>query len=390
MNLAFHYHVPAIQKEDGIYLPGYLGLFIDSIAPRVTWLICFMHEPLEHELAQMDYRLQSKNIRFKSLGIHSGIPSRTLKAIKSSETMFHSEIPIDVFLVRGSTPLLPFVYRHYKRRVALLLVSDAVEGLDNLNQPFWRLLLIKLWARTYRFAERRIAARVLTVVNSDKLFKALEGRVKQLVLTKTTTLRRSDIFGREDTCQNKRIEILYAGRITKVKGILDILDALGKLKERGTDFRFHLVGMVDKGDDIIEQSYHKAKALGIGEQVLYHGYKSAGDELLAYYRQADIYVIGSQGSSEGFPRTIWEAMASGTPVVATAVSSIPGYIGHCAEIVPPNSPPAIAEALLRIIENGEKRRENIRLGKELAATNTLEARGEDLIRELTKYHQDIG
>ncbi len=42
-------------------------------------------------------------------------------------------------------------------------------------------------------------------------------------------------------------------------------------------------------------------------------------------KKADIYVIASR-SSEGFPRTIWEAMAHCLPVVATKVGSIPAFI----------------------------------------------------------------
>ena len=33
MVLGFHYHVPAVLKNDKIFIPGYLGVFIDSLAP---------------------------------------------------------------------------------------------------------------------------------------------------------------------------------------------------------------------------------------------------------------------------------------------------------------------------------------------------------------------
>lgn len=45
------------------------------------------------------------------------------------------------------------------------------------------------------------------------------------------------------------------------------------------------------------------------------------------YRSADIYVIASKGN-EGFPRTIWEAMANSLPVVASQIGSIPHFLDH--------------------------------------------------------------
>jgi glycosyltransferase involved in cell wall biosynthesis len=363
-------------------MPGFLGLFIDSIAPHFNQLVCFCHSPLNHELGMMDYKIKSTNVILVDIGPHLGIPKRVLSALLNGGGMFNSPIPLDAFLVRASTPLLPFIYKKYKSKVCLLLVSDAVEGLDNLGQPKWRLFLIKLWANWYQKTEDRIAEKVLTFVNSVKLYSKLEPKVKSLELIKTTTLREIDFFEREDTCQNKVIEFIYAGRITRNKGMFDILDALANIKKEGFEFRFNLVGIVDKGDSIIEDMEQRANTLGIGDSLIFHGYKPAGDELLAYYRRADIFIIASQGSSEGFPRTIWEAMASSLPVIATSVSSIPGYIGSCAEIVEPLNVGQLTDGIRKVITNSDVRKLYIHKGMKLAKENTLEARAVELVDKL--------
>ena len=54
--------------------------------------------------------------------------------------------------------------------------------------------------------------------------------------------------------------------------------------------------------------------------------KKMGHELLSFYRKADIFIMPSL--HESFPRTIWEAMASGCVVLTTNVGSIPLLLSH--------------------------------------------------------------
>jgi glycosyltransferase involved in cell wall biosynthesis len=115
-----------------------------------------------------------------------------------------------------------------------------------------------------------------------------------------------------------------------------------------------------------------AKQEGVKDRVVYHGYKAVGPDLFAYYVAADIYVIASQSCFEGFPRTIWEAMAHSLPVVATRVGSIPDFIEGAAELVEPKNHIALADGILKIIKTPELRKRNIRNGYSLAEKNTLE------------------
>jgi glycosyltransferase involved in cell wall biosynthesis len=390
MNLGFHYHIPAKIVNNDIFVPGFLGFFIDSIAKEVNTLVCFMHSPLEHEIPYLDYKLLSSNIKLVIIGPHSSIPVRLLHSYLNRNSIFRAPIELDAVLVRASTPLLPLIYKRYKSKTCLLVVSDAIEGLDNLKQPKWRLKLIKFWAFWYQKREDLIASKSLTFVNSDRIFEKLKTNGDRVYLTKTTTLRLNDFFVREDTCNNTAIEFLFTGRITKTKGILDIVEALKIMKDNGLEFKLNIVGMVSKGDNIIDEIKERASELGLEDhQIVFHGYKPAGDALLEYYRKSDIYITASQGHSEGFPRTLWEAMASSLPIIASRVSSIPGYIGHCAEIVEPSDINDIVRGIKEILNNGDKRRANILNGMKLAKTNTLEFRAKEIcdIIKINHYNQ---
>ena len=378
MKLAFHYHTPAIIRNGKVVLPAYLGLFLDSIAPHFDELLCIMHTPSSAQMEMMDYEIKSENVQLFSLAPHSSIPNRYLNSGPSIKVIKKVLSLADAVLIRASTPLLPFFKKHWKKPIALMLVSDATLGLENLPQPGWRKRLIMAWASWYAKKELQLARKSLTIVNSQMLFDVLKAKVKDLNLIQTTTLSTNDFVIREDSCKDPRIRLIFAGRISRIKGILDIIEAMANLRKEGYDLYFDLVGMVDKSSGILEEMETLSEKLGLNGLVNYLGYRTAGSQLLEEYRNSDVFVIASQASSEGFPRTLWEAMASSTPIVATAVSSIPAFTKGVVELAEPKNVNDFTNKLRIVLSNTERRKEMIRDGRELAKSNTLEVRGKEL------------
>jgi glycosyltransferase involved in cell wall biosynthesis len=386
MRLGFHYHTPAVAQDGRVIMPAYLGLFVDSLAAHCEHLVCFQNQPNAAELPQMDYPLRAANVRLVPLGPRSAIPRRTLHAFMHRDLFRREQDSLDLMLVRASTPLLPVIDLAWKKPIALLLVSDAEIGLDNLPQPAWRKLLIRAWARWYTLQQTRIARKSLTFVNSKLIYDQLLGKVPHLIQTQTTTLTSQDFFSRPDTCLRSPVRLLYTGRMASSKGLLEIVTMVSRLLAEGEDVVLDLVGMTDPGEpNFLDKLKAVAASLGISQRVIYHGYKTAGPELLAYYRQADIYITAPQASSEGFPRTIWEAMGSSLPVVATEVGSIPAFIQGAAQLVPPRQPAALADAINALLANPNLRQQLIRKGMALARANTLEKRGEEMIEHMRAW-----
>jgi len=122
-----------------------------------------------------------------------------------------------------------------------------------------------------------------------------------------------------------------------------------------------------------------AEKRGVKERIIFHGYKAVGPELFAFYKAADVYLMASQ-TSEGFPRTIWEAMAHSLPVVATRIGSIPDYIQGAAVLVEPQNPDALAVGIKRVIHDPVLRKANINQGFQLASQNTLEIQVSEMVK----------
>jgi len=384
MKIGFHYHIPAISKGDGIYMPGHLGRFIDSLADYCDQVICFLHTPFPDEIIHMDYRILSGNVRLVDIGPHTNVIELTLKVNKYITIMRRHTSDLDLLLVRGPSPLLPAMVAASPVPTALLLVGDYVAGVNELPQPRWRKEAIRLWSYWNKWGQNRAASHSLTFVNSRVLFDELKGKVPFLHEIRTTTLTRDDFFIRQDTCQARPYRLLYVGRMDRSKGLLQMVEAVSLLTERGEDVILDLVGWPERGDPILNEITALANRKNISEKIHYLGSRSLGPDLFECYQHADIFLTVSL-ASEGFPRTIWEAMAHSLPVVATRVGSIPAFVEEAAELVEPRRPLELTEAISRLIHDGERRRHLIRVGQKLAQENTVENRACDMASIIRNY-----
>ena len=143
--------------------------------------------------------------------------------------------------------------------------------------------------------------------------------------------------------------ILCVASLEPYKGHRHLLRACALLAQRGLDLRCVLVG------DGAERPRleRDARALGLGERVAFLGRRprDAVRDLLA---EADAFALASvttpDGKKEGIPVALMEALGSGLPVVATALSGVHELVvdERTGLLVPEADPEALADALLRL------------------------------------------
>lgn len=153
---------------------------------------------------------------------------------------------------------------------------------------------------------------------------------------------RSDInWNRSYSAVIKKLKILFLGRLDKQKGLVELLEAARKLSECGREFHLTIVG--DGGDKKELISLHRK--LNLKNRVSFYGAASNTEEIRSLYRDADVYIIPTY--HEGFPRTIYEAMIFGTPVITTMVGGIPDLMkdGYNCKAITPRSVISIVDAL---------------------------------------------
>jgi glycosyltransferase involved in cell wall biosynthesis len=138
--------------------------------------------------------------------------------------------------------------------------------------------------------------------------------------------------------------VLYAGTVKPHKNLERLIEAFHLVRRQGLDD----LTLVLIGDEIskyaaLRRAVHRYQ---LHKHVRFLGYMPQ-DTLAVMYRLARVFVFPSL--YEGFGLPPLEAMASGTPVVTSNVSSLPEVAGDAALLVDPDDPSAIAAAIERVL-----------------------------------------
>lgn len=384
MKLGFYYHSAFTVKNNSIFVPGYIGVFIDELARQSEKLFLFLEKQPNKNSTEEDYKIVSKNIELIDLGNKSSFYNRLLmpQNIIAKFKPYRNEL--DAFIIRCPSPLAPHIFKQLNGHTTVfpLLVGNYIDGLKDLKQPIIRKTAISALTYYYQHLQNKMVSRTDIFVNSVLLYNENEARAKNINLIKTTTLNKDSFYKRNDTCNSKEINLLYTGRINFQKGLRELIQAAAILNKNHS-VTLNIVGWEEGENKVYQSELEKeAQKLNINHKVIFHGKKQIGPELQEFYKSCDIYVIPSY--HEGFPRTIWEAMASSIPVIATSVGSIPHYLEHNKDaiIIKPRDTNEIVKAVEEIINNKTFRMNLIRNAFELVSEITLEKQTEILLRKI--------
>jgi glycosyltransferase involved in cell wall biosynthesis len=171
---------------------------------------------------------------------------------------------------------------------------------------------------------------------------------------------------------NNDIIIGVVCRLEPQKGILYLLLAMKIILAKFPSAKLEIVGDGSLLNELTEFS----KKLGISNSVKFFG-KFA--DVIPFYKRMNVFVLPS--IYEGFGIVLLEAMAAGVPVVATNVDGIKEVVTHGENgiLVQPKDPQAIADAVIKIIENDQ-------LSERLVMTGYKRAELFDIKEHVHKLH----
>jgi len=162
--------------------------------------------------------------------------------------------------------------------------------------------------------------------------------------------------------------VLFAGNVKPHKNLERLIRAFARVRaqEGNEDLRLVLIGDEVSRYGSLRRTVEEA---GVRQDVRFFGFVPHGT-LAALYRMAAVFAFPSL--YEGFGLPPLEAMACGTPVVTSRISSLPEVVGDAALLVDPYSEEAIAQGIARVLDDEELRRGLVERGLLRAASFSWE------------------
>ena len=229
-----------------------------------------------------------------------------------------------------------------------------------------------------RTAARRVFARAgaVTACSDDLARRAIaigadSGRMEVVPygvdtarFAPATTASRHDRRARAGIGQNDAL-VVAAGRLVRKKGFEYLIDAM-----RGTGNTS--LAIAGEGD-LDAELRARAQSSGVADRVHFLG-NVAQDDVAAWFAAADVVAIPSvrddSGNVDGLPNTVMEALASGTPVVATPAGGIGSVVrdGESGRLVPERDAAALRSAITGLLGDPAERARLGAAGRALVRT----------------------
>ena len=246
-----------------------------------------------------------------------------------------------------------------------------------------------LYARASMWSSSHQAHRILTVSEASKrdIIHFFSVPPEKVVVVYNAIEERFSKTPSEDAIARVRERyqlnhpfVLYVGNIKPHKNLVRLIEAFAELRRRGFDeLKLLIIGDEISKLPALRRAVHSHK---LHKHVRFLGYLE--DETLAsLYRLASVFVFPSL--YEGFGLPPLEAMASGTPVVTSNVSSMPEVTGDAAVLVDPYSVDSIVEGIARVLKDpalsADLRRKGIARAREFSWDRSVQ-RTRELYQEV--------
>jgi glycosyltransferase involved in cell wall biosynthesis len=238
----------------------------------------------------------------------------------------------------------------------VMTVHDMLEHMARAREQsaFWRSIYFQTTKRVLAGAARIFAVSNFTRNEIEKLFEIPSERVEVVYNAIDERFLRGHASEADRDLIARRYQVtypflLYAGRISPHKNVVRMIEAFSALKtELERDQSYPDLKLIIIGDDLSGNPDLRRTVVrsGVQNDVRFLGFIPI-EVLRIFYDEAKVFVFPSL--YEGFGLPPLEAMAHGTPVVTSNVSSLPEVVGNAAVLVNPENVFEIMRALHRVL-----------------------------------------
>lgn len=309
------------------------------------------------KLGEMDSDIYMKNVCINLLNLNShieplkeiGVDFIDIKSrsdfswIAQLQKMIEQEKPDIVFTHGFNGAIIMLIERIFKGvKIPLVCTYHGAYHAPTLSkkvmEPIYNGLMV--------FIYKHFAKKVICVENVSRSFLLNKGVDKDKVITVHNGIPDIDEPSAVDLSKYVALgvpTIITASRITEVKGLPYLLEALKILKDKAINFHYFMIG---EGPDL-NMLKARAKELGVNDNITFVGYQNNVSEWLT---SCDIFALPSLYEYHSI--AVLEAMRAGKAIVATTVGGNSESIrdGIDGILVPPKDAKAFAEGLEQLLK----------------------------------------
>ena len=300
--------------------------------------------------------------------------------------VFHAEA-LDLIHV-PNTPYRPL----FSRVPFVVTVHDLLDYMyrSRTNNVMRRTVHAYLTRAVMQHAARIFAVSNFTKRDVSRYFKVDPWKIEVVYNALDERFTRGHATPEEQAMVRGRYQIeapflLYAGRISPHKNVARIIEAFSALKgELAKDGAFPDLKLIVIGDEVTKNPDIRRAVIrsGMQHEVRFLGFVPI-DTLRIFFDMAKVFVFPSL--YEGFGLPPLEAMAHGTPVVASSTSSLPEVVGNAAVQVNPENVFEISRALHRVLTDQLLRERMKAAGLEQAKLFSWETS----VRRMLQVYQEV-
>jgi glycosyltransferase involved in cell wall biosynthesis len=274
----------------------------------------------------------------------------------------------------------------------VITVHDLLEHMSRGERnSWWRSVHFQLTRRALRGAARIFAVSNFTKTEMEKLFGIPGERIEVVYNAIDERFLHGHASAADRELIAKRYQVtypflLYAGRVSAHKNVVRMIEAFsalkGELEKEGAypDLKLIIIGDDLSGNPDLRRTVVRS---GVQNDVRFLGFVPI-EVLRIFYDTAKIFVFPSL--YEGFGLPPLEAMAHGTPVVTSNVSSLPEVVGNAAVLVNPENVFEIMRALRRVLlDTGLRERM-----KERSYLQAAKFSWDASVRQILKVYRQVG
>jgi len=297
---------------------------------------------------------------------------------------------IAFFFLGGRVHLLPLLVAKILGKKVVVAATGSAEGTTKgvySNRLFGVGGLIsriaKILERTCFFLSDQVAVESPSAVHFLKL-----SRYRKKIAINSAMYVDTNLFSVRKSINERQNLVGFIGRLSKEKGVMNFARAIPFILKCRNDVEFLIGGDGQLLNNLVEE----LKRSGCSEKTTFTGW-IPHDELPDYLNKLKLLVLPSY--SEGVPGIVQEAMACGTPVLATPVGGVPDLIkeGETGFILENNSPECIADSVIKVL-NSKNLEETIKKARKLIeeeyAYEPMVRKCRNALAKIGKYNETKG